>query len=47
MPQGLLPGIRVLELGEQVSASYCGKMLALLGAEVNKGELSLYVTRWY
>ena len=38
MPQGLLPGVRVLELGEQVSASYCGKILALMGAEVIKVE---------
>ena len=38
MPKGLLPGVRVLELGEQVSASYCGKILALMGAEVIKVE---------
>ena len=38
MSQGLLPDVRVLELGEQVSTSYCGKMLALLGAEVIKVE---------
>ena len=38
MSQGLLPGVRVLELGEQVSASYCGKILALMGAEVVKVE---------
>ena len=38
MSQGLLPGVRVLELGEQVSASYCGKILALMGAEVIKVE---------
>ena len=38
MSTGLLPGIRVLELGEQVSTSYCGKILALIGAEVIKVE---------
>ena len=38
MSQGLLPGVRVLQLGEQVSASYCGKILALMGAEVIKVE---------
>ena len=38
MPRGLLPGVRVLELGEGVSAPYCGKILANLGAEVVKVE---------
>ena len=38
MSRGLLSGVRVLELGEQVSASYCGKILALMGAEVIKVE---------
>ena len=38
MKAGLLPGVRVLELGEGVSAPYCGKILAGLGAEVIKVE---------
>ena len=38
MTQGLLSGVRVLELGEGVSAPYCGKILAGLGAEVIKVE---------
>ena len=38
MARGLLPGVRVLELGEGVSAPYCGKVLAGLGAEVIKVE---------
>lgn len=38
MSRGLLPGVRVLELGGQVSVSYCGKILALMGAEVIKVE---------
>ena len=38
MARGLLPGARVLELGEGVSAPYCGKVLAGLGAEVIKVE---------
>ena len=38
MSQGLLPGVRVLELGGQVSTAYCGKIFALMGAEVIKVE---------
>ena len=38
MSRGLLPGVRVLELGAQISTSYCGKILALMGAEVVKVE---------
>ena len=38
MARGLLSGVRVLEVGGQVSAAYCGKILALLGAEVIKVE---------
>lgn len=38
MSQGLLPGVRVLELGQQISVSWCGKLLALMGAEVIKVE---------
>ena len=38
MTQGLLSGVRVLEFGEGVSAPYCGKILAGLGAEVIKVE---------
>ena len=38
MLPGLLSGVRVLEIGGQVSASYCGRILALLGAEVIKVE---------
>lgn len=38
MKAGLLPGVRVLELGEGVPAPYCGKILAGLGAEVVKIE---------
>ena len=39
MSAGLLPGVRVLELGGEISAAYCGKILALMGAEVIKVEL--------
>ena len=38
MAKGLLSGIRVLELGEGVSAPYCAKILANFGAEVIKVE---------
>lgn len=38
MARGLLPGVRVLEFGDGVSAPYCGKILAGLGAEVIKVE---------
>jgi crotonobetainyl-CoA:carnitine CoA-transferase CaiB-like acyl-CoA transferase len=38
MPQGALEGIKVLEYGNMVSAPYCGKLLADLGAEVIKVE---------
>ena len=34
----MLDGLRVVELGEWVSAPYCGKLLADLGAEVVKVE---------
>ncbi len=38
MPDRALEGIRVIELGEFVSAGYCGKLLSDLGAEVIKVE---------
>ena len=38
MTYDLLTGLRVLELGEFVSAPYCGKLLADMGAEVLKVE---------
>ena len=36
--KGLLSGSKVLELGRGVSGSYCGRVLAQLGAEVIKVE---------
>ncbi len=38
MAYGLLEGVRVLELGGFISAPYCGKLLADMGAEVVKIE---------
>jgi crotonobetainyl-CoA:carnitine CoA-transferase CaiB-like acyl-CoA transferase len=38
MPEGALKGIRVIELGEGVSASYCAKLFSNYGAEVFKVE---------
>jgi crotonobetainyl-CoA:carnitine CoA-transferase CaiB-like acyl-CoA transferase len=38
MKDGALKGLKVLEFGEFISASYCGKLLADLGAEVIKLE---------
>ena len=38
MTYGLLNGVRVLELGEFISAPYCGKLLADMGADVLKVE---------
>ena len=38
MTYDLLEGLRVLELGEFISAPYCGKLLADMGAEVIKIE---------
>ena len=38
LAEGLLPGVKVLELGGHVSAPYCAKVLANLGAEVIKVE---------
>ena len=38
MTYSMLDGLRVVELGEWVSAPYCGKLLADLGAEVVKVE---------
>ena len=35
---GLIPGVRVIEVGPGVSGAYCGKLLAGLGAEVIKVE---------
>ncbi len=40
MTYGLLNGLRVLEFGEFISAPYCGKLLADMGAEVVKIERS-------
>ena len=38
MTYGLLNGLRVLEFGEFISAPYCGKLLADMGADVVKIE---------
>ena len=38
MTHGLLNGLRVLEFGEFISAPYCGKLLADMGADVVKIE---------
>ena len=38
MPYQLLNDLRVLELGEFISAPYCGKLLADMGAQVTKIE---------
>ena len=38
MAVGLLPGVRVLDLGQRISAPYCAKILAQMGAEVIKVE---------
>ena len=43
MPAGLLEGIRVLDLGSGISASWCAKILADYGAEVIKVE---YPAAW-
>ena len=40
MTYGILNGLRVLELGEFISAPYCGKLLADMGADVVKIERS-------
>ena len=36
--ENLLTGISVIELGDEISAAYCTKMMAYLGAEVLKIE---------
>ena len=38
MAIGLLPGVRVLDVGQGISGPYCAKILAHLGAEVIKVE---------
>ena len=38
MALGLLPGVRVLDVGERISAPYCARILANLGADVVKVE---------
>lgn len=49
---GPLAGTRVVELGKMISAPYCGRLLADLGAEVIKVESSLgdetrHIPPWY
>ena len=38
MTDGLLPGVRVLDIGQGISAPYCTKIMAHMGAEVIKVE---------
>jgi crotonobetainyl-CoA:carnitine CoA-transferase CaiB-like acyl-CoA transferase len=38
MADGLLPGVRVIDAGQGISAPYCAKILAHMGAEVIKVE---------
>jgi crotonobetainyl-CoA:carnitine CoA-transferase CaiB-like acyl-CoA transferase len=38
MPDGALDGIRIIELGQMVSAPYCGKLFSDFGADVIKVE---------
>ena len=38
MPDGLLPGVKVLDVGQGISGPYCAKILAQMGAEVIKVE---------
>jgi CoA:oxalate CoA-transferase len=49
---GPLAGIRVVELGKMISAPYCGRLLADMGAEVIKvespsGDETRHVPPWY
>ena len=39
MPDGLLPGVKVLDVGQGISGPCCAKILAQMGAEVIKVEL--------
>jgi CoA:oxalate CoA-transferase len=50
--EGPLRGIRVVELGKMISAPYCGRLLADLGAEVIKveaphGDETRHIPPWY